>query len=164
MRYARILSWTLFVLFFLVYLTAIKLVRGNQWQAQQHFIHQVAPLYTFQYPYQTASQTQRLIPAASSVPLQHQQVPSPNVVELTSKEGRELGANQQHVTFGGNQDTYSLPPVQQQQHQPISRRNHLSVAQQAGQSSNIGLAQQQYGQHNQGPVSSGHNISPPAGE
>lgn len=44
MRYTRLLSWTLFVVFFLIYLTAIKLVRGDNLQQQQRFIKQVSPL------------------------------------------------------------------------------------------------------------------------
>lgn len=51
MRCARLLSWTLFVLFFLVYLTAIKLVRGDR--QQQHWAQQVGALYAPHYTYQT---------------------------------------------------------------------------------------------------------------
>lgn len=51
MRYARLLSWTLFVVFFLVYLTAIKLVRGNFNHQQQQFIQQVVPLQQSYHPF-----------------------------------------------------------------------------------------------------------------
>lgn len=132
MRYARLLSWTLFVLFFLVYLTAIKLVRGGQWTAQQHFIHQVAPLYTFQYPYQPSHQPGYLPQTAALVagrPLE----PVPSVEEPSLKEARELVHH--HVTF----EAASAPaaqPTSQQAQAGISRRHQLPQQASQGQ---IGL-------------------------
>lgn len=127
MRYARLLSWLLFVLFFLIYLTAIKIVRGNQWPARQYFIHEVAPLYTFQNPYQTnlrlqqaplQSHQQSAITSSSQQKVDQQLANT--IVDLTAKEARELGTNQQqHVSFGAERS---------QQHQTITRRHQLPLS------------------------------------
>lgn len=118
MRYARLLSWTLFVLFFLVYLTAIKLVRGNHWPSQQHFIHQVAPLYTFQYPYQTNLQQVQAQPAVPSTQYLAQDQP---IFDSTTKEARELS---QHVTFAST-NSVATPD---QTPQTITRRHQLPAS------------------------------------
>jgi hypothetical protein len=136
MRYARLFSWLLFVLFFLVYLTAIKLVRGNNWPSaqQQHFIQQVAPIYTFQYPYQSG-----LLQATEQQALQqHQQLPAapqeavPLPATIGAKEARALDGY--HVTFEADQPTLGDRVIQQaepqqQQHQSADRRHHLPVSQ-----------------------------------
>lgn len=139
MRYARLFSWLIFVLFFLVYLTAIKLVRGTNWPIQQQFIQQVAPFYTLQYPYKTSLQT------AASAALQQQPQALQHHPETSyvapvpldqsggvAKEARELGAH--HVSFENEQNPQDGQLVQQQsgpeQQQPaITRRHHLPAAQ-----------------------------------
>lgn len=121
MRYARIILWILFVVFFLIYLTAIKLVRGNQPQIQfqnQQRVHQRPAIAN---PYVQFSQHQ--IPATSSV-----------------KETRDLA---EFLTFGQdplhassivqhNSQQQALPtsynvvrqsPAVEQQPQIIARRN-----------------------------------------
>ena len=111
MRYTRLISWTLFVLFFLVYLTAIKMVRGNN-LPQQHFIQQIAPLYNFQQPYQQLQQT----------------VASQN--ELDLKRARDFGG---FITFEQSSPASPLlvgsqEPAGQLQYQPLSRRHQLPAA------------------------------------
>lgn len=122
MRYAKLLSWTLFVVFFLVYLTAIKLVRGNQLQHQYVQHHQFIsnqPVQAFQ-PF-FGQQTYQSAP--------------------NSKQARDLS---DYVTFADQQQTYqqvspdAISQAQQQvqssatqagqvgQLQLISRRQHLS--------------------------------------
>lgn len=74
MRYTRILSWILFVVFFLIYLTAIKLVRGSQ-QPHQRVLHVASAPNQFHH-----------------VQFQHQQQPSHQF-----KETRDLA---EFLTFG----------------------------------------------------------------
>lgn len=124
MRCTRLLSWTLFVVFFLVYLTAIKMVRGNhhhhQQYPQQHFIQQVAPLYSFQQPYQFASGH---LPSSSLSQLELDKINS-QIASHQFKQARDLNSqHQNYVTFETQQNAQQLS--QQVGQSTLTRRNHL---------------------------------------
>ncbi|CAA2977101.1 carboxypeptidase M, partial [Olea europaea subsp. europaea] len=154
MRYARLLSWTLFVIVFLIYLTAIKLVRGNQWQQthQQQFIQQVAPLYTFQQPYNfqhAQLQTQSFL----AHPQQQQQ--QQHQQSHAAKEARELSDGNSgiahHVTFDSDQQQLQQPQELQAKHQqPVTRRHQVPLPAQT--SPNVVHPHTQYSAQNKPPL------------
>jgi len=146
MRYARLISWLLFGLFFLVYLTAIKMVRGNTWPvAQQHFINHVAPLYTFQYPYQSGAsstganlaRTQTHFPApllaSGLAPQTSEDLKQPRAQVVYSQAHPQAQTQQQQQVSLEQSPSASQTPQQQAQ---LTRRHHLPAPSVAQQSTN----------------------------
>lgn len=106
MRYARILSWTLFVVFFLIYLTAIKLVRGNYQLAtgQRRLVQHISPQYYTQqygglqpaiiYPAQDSAQTKQARQLAEFLTFQQ---PISGSASSISSVGQQYGHQSQQV-------------------------------------------------------------------
>lgn len=128
MRYARLLSWILFVVIFLIYLTAIRMVRGQSvFQHQQNF---VTPIH------QSAAGVTHLSAQSSQYPFFGHTYQTQESAHLL-KQARDLS---DYVTFEQQQSPVGaqqvIAPAQstqaQQQHQPsISRRQHSPQATQS---------------------------------
>lgn len=132
MRYTRIILWIIFVVFFLIYLTAIKLVRGNPSQHGQ--THRSAPIANPFLQFQQApnnaqiKETRNLAEyltfgqdpiQADSIQTQHHSAP-------------HFILNQQHHAAA------AFPVEQTAQHgaQLIARRNQMPMKQQLQPSNN----------------------------
>lgn len=111
MRYAKLISWTLFVLFFLVYLTAIKLVRGNQLLSG--------------YPVPSAQYYAHLTYPASGPPVKQARELTDYVSFNQHLNGGMAAAAAAAAAVAATQQYHQLD---QQHVHPISRRQHAQPA------------------------------------
>lgn len=116
MRYARLFSWLLFVVFFLVYLTAIRFVRGQLQPAPQLDYTQLQSLHPF---YGHTFDTQE-----ASLLKQAHQLAAGQLVDTLATPLQSLPATHQQLLAA---PTHQAPPSAGQ-HQPIARRQHLVSA------------------------------------
>lgn len=112
MRYARIISWILFVLFFLVYLTAIKLVRGGE------FVQQIDPLHTYHPFFGQTFQSRE-----AALVKQARDLSDYALAEQFASIGHQSKQPQLSSTYSNNAGLQQNQ--QQHSHQLIARRQHL---------------------------------------
>lgn len=124
MRYSRLLLWILFVVVFLVYLTAIKLVRGDRQQQQQQ--RYLQPYFGHTY----ASRESDLFRQAREFPADYitfEQQGSSQLLPLLSPTGYQQQAHQSQISRRQH-----LPPQTSALHSLhpfVALQNPSSVAQ-----------------------------------
>lgn len=104
------------MLFFLVYLTAIKLVRGHDQLSHIQYPHQLSRYYTFTYPAQHHHQQQQLQASAKQ---------ARQLADYVTFDQQLAGSSSPSLVQGLDQASALLS--QQQGHaQPIARRQHAA--------------------------------------